>query len=80
MFAGSRNHIDTPYIFRLNWDIKFCWRLCGSARYMAFWTANMMGDFCEEDGKELGEETGGDEKEAGEQPAMEPVAMVGKDV
>jgi|WetSurMetagenome_2_1015567.scaffolds.fasta_scaffold264789_1 hypothetical protein len=43
---------------------------------MAFWTANMMGDFCEEDGKKLGKETGGDEKEAGEKPAVEPVAVV----
>ncbi|MDD2835496.1 MAG: hypothetical protein PHY05_05045 [Methanothrix sp.] len=38
-----------------------------------------MGDCCEEEGNEWGKEAGGDEGEAGEQLALVPVAMVGKD-
>jgi|WetSurMetagenome_2_1015567.scaffolds.fasta_scaffold1777049_1 hypothetical protein len=37
------------------------------------------GDYCEEEGNEWGKETGGDEDEAGEQLAMEPLPLVGKD-
>jgi hypothetical protein len=45
-----------------------------------FHTARVnQGDYCEEEGNEWGKETGGDEDEAGEQLALESVAMVGED-
>jgi hypothetical protein len=47
---------------------------------MAFCTTRMMGDLCEEDCNEWGKEAGGDEDEAGEQLALEFVAVDSKDV
>ena len=45
---------------------------------MAFGTVRIMGDCCEEEGNEWGKEAGGDEAKAGEQLALEPIAMVGE--
>ncbi|MCX6677176.1 MAG: hypothetical protein NTU95_04435 [Methanothrix sp.] len=39
-----------------------------------------MGDFLEEAGKEWKKKSGGDKNEAGEQPTLEPIPMVGEDV
>jgi hypothetical protein len=82
MFYGSQNHLNTPHIFRLNWNIKFCRMFFPRKIHQVYGFRTVRvnwGDYCEKEGNERGRETGGDEDEAEEQPALESIAVVGED-